>query len=265
MNRTGYNGRNPEAKRDPIEEARALREQEEAEEREYAREYHGADALPGIDGVKVGYPAKMVREWVRSVLLPPAIKRLYDIGMGVQTFDQPTAAGNVVTIEAPPMVQTQALKTLVAIGVPTQMGIVDGDDNTLPGVLALGTLELDAARAESHGDRYVSPESHARLVAAVQNGDPAATVREDESDGDGHAPKPMSDRIAAGEFTVVEIEEGIGAPTEHAQSDDVPPGPIVHAETPAQLALRRHRERMKAKRPPGWQNTHPTPPQTPEE
>lgn len=262
MNRNGHNGRSASKDYDPIAAAREEREREEREEREYEREAYGADALPDLRSTLVATPAKLVREWVRAALLPGAIKRLYDIGMGVQTFQTPTMAGNVVEIEAPPMVQAQALKTLVSIGVPTQMGLVDDNGDTLPGVLALGTLELDAARAESHGDRYVSPETHARLVAGVQNGDPAATVRDDDVTP---APmRPMSERIEAGEFTVVEVEEGVNSPGK-AEDVDTPPGPIVHVETPAQLALRRHRERMAAKRPVGWQNTHPTPPASPEE
>lgn len=265
MNRTGYNGRNPEAKRDPIEEARALREQEEREEREYVREAYGADGLPGITQVVVKHPAKLVREWVRSVLLPPAIKRLYDIGMGVQTFDQPTAAGNVVTIEAPPMVQAQALKTLIGIGVPSQVGLVDDDGNALPGVLALGALDLDAARREAHGERYMPPEHYDAVRAAITAGDPAATVRDE--DAPSLPMRPMEERIAAGEFTVVEVEEGIGSPQGASQDTDTAPSPVEPEpeETPAQAALRRHRERMKGRRPVGWQNTHPTPPASPEE
>lgn len=245
------------------DDARDERAREIDEEREYERAARGAAAYPPIGSERITlYTAKTMRDWVRSVLLPPAIKRMFDIGMGVEKFQQPTAAGNVVTIEAPPMVQQRALAVLISVGVPTQMGLVDNDGNTLPGVFALPGLELDAARQEAHGERYVPPEQYAAVRAAITAGDPAATVRNDDEVPIGPT-RPMEERIEAGEFTVVEVEEGIG--TSLSQDDDVAPGPIVPEETPAQLALRRHRERMAGKRPVGWQNTHPTPPRSPEE
>jgi hypothetical protein len=229
------------------EEAEALRRIEEAEERAYRAEVHGADGKPAIGDVKVKHTAKVVRDWVRSVLVPDAVKRMYDIGMGIQTFDTPTAAGNVVQVEAPPSVQQKALQALIQLGVPTQLGIVDGDDNALPGVFALGALDLDAARQQAHGDRYVAPEAHARAVATLQAGldnvvhDAVAAI----PTGPTNVPplKPMSERIAAGEFTVVEIEEGAGEQT--GTDEDRPPGPIAEVETPATRALQRQRERMK--------------------
>lgn len=233
-------------------EAEELRRQEEAEERAYRAEVHGADGKPAIGDVKVKHTAKVVRDWVRSVLVPDAVKRMYDIGMGIQTFDTPTAAGNVVQVEAPPSVQQKALQALIQLGVPTQLGIVDEDGNSLPGVFALGALDLDAARQQAHGDRYVAPEAHARAVATLQAGlegvvhDAVAAI----PTGPTNVPplKPMSERIADGEFTVVEVVEGVGE--QQKANEDRPPGPIVEVEDARTRALARQRERMKKRTAP---------------
>jgi hypothetical protein len=243
-------------------DARDERQREIDEEREYEQRYRGASAYPQLGSEQfVTHTAKTVRDWVRSVLVPPAVKRMFDIGMGIEKFQQPTAAGNVVTIEAPPMVQQRALAVLISVGVPTQMGLVDNDGNTLPGVFALPGLELDAARQEAHGERYMPPEHYAAVRAAVTAGDPAASAALE--DAPPATQRPMEERIEAGEFTLVEVDEGVGMNV--SRDEDVAPGAIVPEETPAQLALRRHRERMNGKRPTGWQNTRPTPPQSPED
>lgn len=206
-------------------------------------DYASSDDLPSIESVKVHHTAKVIRDWVRTVLCPPALKRLYDVGMGVQTFATPTAAGNVVNIEAPPVVQVNALKVITALGIPTQMGLVDGNDNEAQGILALPPLDLDAARQVAHGDRYVAPDVHARAVAQLQPG--TAKPHEDELPASVVTPlRPMSERIAAGEFTVVEIDEGVKTADTR---EDAAPGPIADVETPAKAALRRHRERMAAR------------------
>jgi hypothetical protein len=195
-----------------------------------------AEMLPKLGDAFAGYGAKLVRDWVRATLVPGALQRLYNTGMGIQKFDQPTQAGNVVTVEAPPAVQVKALAIIVQMGVPTQMGVVDGDGNLLPGVLALGPLDLDAARQQVHGERYVSPEADARLRAGVRalTGDPTQ-----------ESPPPMSERIKAGEFQMVEVEEGVGM---DARSDvDHAPGPIPAHETTEQRILRQRRERRNGK------------------
>lgn len=223
-------------------DAIAEREREIDEERQYDAEFKSADALPQIGSVHIGYPAKIVRDWVRSVLLPPVLKRLYDTGMGVQTFDTPTAAGNVVQVEAPPSVQVKAMQTLVAIGVPTQLGIADDNGNVLPGVIALGSLDLDAARASVHGERYVSPDADARLRAGVH-----ALTTTGQLPTPATAPAPMAERIAAGEYEMVEVIEGVGS--KDRDDADTPPGPIPERpETTEQRLLRTRREkRQKAK------------------
>jgi hypothetical protein len=110
------------------------------------------------DGVPaIGLPLKqvsssLVRDWVRSALVPSALERLYKLGMGQLTFATPTQAGNVVHIEAPPAVQRAALRDVIAVGVPQSVGLT-GEGDALPGVLAMGEFELQQARSEVHARR----------------------------------------------------------------------------------------------------------------
>lgn len=221
-------------------EASRLRAQEVNEEKQYVFESR-EERRERIEKVNVTRTARAMRGWVLKHLIPDAVLRMYDIGMGVQTFDTPTAMGNVVQIEAPPMVQQRALAALIGLGMPTQIGLTDDQPDRLPGVVALGPLDLDSARAQVHGDRYVSPEAHARLLAAAHNGGVVPTGPIE----DAPVPVPMEERIANGEFQVIEVEEGVGVASH--SSDDAPPGPIADMETPEKAALRRHRERMAAR------------------
>jgi hypothetical protein len=147
-------------------DAEIERTREIEEEHEYRRAVV-SDALPSIEGAFAVHTSKLIRDYVRSVLSPPLLKRMYDTAMGVEKFDTPTAMGNVVRVEASPGVQMATARALVQIGVPAQLGLTDGDGNVLPGVIALGPLEMDAARRESHGERYVPAEDHARLDGAA--------------------------------------------------------------------------------------------------
>lgn len=213
-----------------------MRAQEIDEEREYSRDVRGVDTLPKLDGAFATHTAKLIRDYVRSVLAPPLLARMYETAMGIQTFDTPTAAGNVVQVEASPGVQMATARALIAFGVPTQLGLTDGDGNILPGVIALGPLDMDAARQESHGERYVPAEDHARLMASHTAHDPHAPERAVMP----ATPRPMSERIAAGEFTVTEVDEGVGVLV--AESKDIPPPPpIVETMTRERMVLANRR------------------------
>jgi hypothetical protein len=102
--------------------------------------------------------ANVVREWARAALVPKALSRLYEIGMGITQFKVPTEAGNVVEVPASASVQRAALRDVIAVGVPSQVGIAP-EAVDLPGVLALGELELDDARAEAHAGVRSLPAS----------------------------------------------------------------------------------------------------------
>jgi hypothetical protein len=151
-------------------------------------------------------PAKVIREFVRGHLVLPVLRRMYGIGMGTVKFEVPTMVGTVVQVAAPASVQRQALKDLLALGLPPQASPHDSGDDAHPGVLALGELELDEARRAAHGERYITPglrEIAAGMAGAeadiTPTGDPAAPP-----------PAPMSERVARGEFEIVEVEDGEG-------------------------------------------------------
>jgi hypothetical protein len=176
-----------------------------------------------------GMSARIIREYVREVFIEPAVQRLYDIGMGEQTFEVLTKDGTIKEIEASPRVQVQALSTLIAIGIPGQLGLVDDDGNALPGVIALGELDMASARDASTGSRFGAA---ARVIGA-----PVPTDAPDESP----LSPEMQARIEAGEFQVVEVEEGTAAPRALA---DAPPPPIdPSVMTPEQVILAKRRAR----------------------
>lgn len=94
---------------------------------------------------------RWVREYVREHMLPNIVQRLYEIGMGTTRFEQATMVGKVVKVPASPAVQVRALDSLKLLGVPQQLGLADEEGNTVPGVLVMPPLELEATRDIAHG------------------------------------------------------------------------------------------------------------------
>lgn len=119
------------------------------------------DDAPDFSSPVKTVTANFVREWVRAALVPKALQRLYEIGMGVTEFETPVGMGTKF-IEAPAAVQAKALQAVLMIGVPGQLGLV-GESDQLPGVIAVGEWEMADAREEAHGQRYLPyapPEGH---------------------------------------------------------------------------------------------------------
>jgi hypothetical protein len=209
----------------------AARAREIAEEHESRRDRTGSENLVGMRTFaerQQGMMARVIRDYVRAVMIEPVVRRLYDVGMGVETFEVPTEAGNVVEVPASPGVQVDALKALIQIGIPHQLGLIDDDGNTLPGAIILGELDMRSAQETVHGARMAG-------IARSLGGEPGA-----------HASSPplppMADRIAAGEFEVVEVEEGVGQDRQHAE--DQPPAPLTEGPmTPEQRILAKRRAR----------------------
>lgn len=100
---------------------------------------------------------RWMREYVRTHLLPSVVQRLFDIGMGTTRFEQTTMVGKVIQVPASPAVQVRALDSLKLLGVPQQLGLADDDGNTLPGVLVMPPLELDATREIAHASMHGAP------------------------------------------------------------------------------------------------------------
>ena len=230
-----------------------------AEEERYARESAQLALLnvpplnsisrPEVRDVVKGVQAKRIRQWVRDNLTEPTVVRMFHTAHGIQKFDVPTAMGNVVRIEADPAVQVRAMMGIIGIGLPAQLGLVDEDGDALPGVLALGPIDLDEARKEAHGERYVAAAVHARAAALGH------TPEHHHGNGNGNgstgpadAPPlpPMSDRIAHGEFEVVEVSEGVDSVGR--EDRDEPPGPLPTDLTMEQKVLA-NRLARKAKKP----------------
>lgn len=192
--------------------------------------------LPGLSQAEAKLvSAKLVREFVRAFVVEPVIQRMYRTAMGIETFEVPTAAGNVVTVPALPETQVRAMSKLLDIGVPTQLGLVDDDGGTLPGVFALGPIELDEARKVAHGERYIASASIGDAIAEVVDSasvDPAAV------------PEPMEARIERGEFEIVEVDEGVGFEKQDGENDvPPPPAPITERNRLEQEILARRRAR----------------------
>ena len=183
----------------------------------------------GRDGVL----PKIVRKWCLSELVPEAILRMRDMGMGDLTFATPTQAGNVVQVEAPAAVQRSALHDLIAIGLPTQLGIVTDDGFTLPGVIALGQFDMEAAQELAHGPRFAA----AGIGPAIGGG-----LHESDRIGEALPPKASGGYELPPDHEMIVVDEGIG--TTATTSEDRPPAPLPATTTPEQVVLARHRERM---------------------
>jgi hypothetical protein len=171
--------------------------------------------------------ANVVREWVRAHLIPTALERLYDIGMGEPLFQHPRAFGLMIPAEA--HVQQKALQAVIAIGVPPQVGLTS-DAGEAPGVIALGPLDLDEARAEVHAQHAIPARTGGVEVPAVP--EEAAPVY-----------------IAPEGHEVIEVAEGMDT----SGSDErgtVPNPPEVPTRTKAQEILERRRARRAGKAAP---------------
>lgn len=128
---------------------------------------------------------RILREFVREQYAQSDLKRLHDIGNGEVTFSVPVAIppgkgepGRVemVDCEAPAMVQVVALKTLVDVAIPKQMGLVDADDKGT-GVVILPAL--DRPEAEDADYEIVSEEVGPENADLLEDRDRAPAPREE--------------------------------------------------------------------------------------
>lgn len=184
-----------------------------------------------LDDIPRQITARLAREYIRATLLEPMIGRVFEIGMGITTFEviapgRGKKAARRVRVEAPAAVQVQALLGLTALGVPTQLGLVDDDGNTLPGVVALGELDLVAAQETALGGRFTA------VAQALGNGN---------GNGNGAAPEPAPES-----FEVVEVDE-VDAATARMVGDVAPPPIKPNGLTPEQVILARRRAARRKK------------------
>jgi hypothetical protein len=195
-------------------------------------ERHGPGTVLDLTLPYARVSANVVREWARAVLVPPALKRLYEMGMGVTKFATPTAAGNVISIEAPPAVQRAALSAVIGIGVPAQVGLI-GETDERPGVLALGEWDdvagaspLDQARAEAHAGM--------RGMGAIASGGIEVTDHSPSSPASSPAPT-YSAPVGHEVIEVVEDSKGDAKGTDDTRADEL--RPTTHSLADARAAL----------------------------
>jgi len=220
------------------------RAREEREEEEYERSL-SAVSVPDIRTPFVSVKSTLVRDWVRAALVPAAVQRLYEIGMGVTRFSVPTMAGNTVRVPAPAAVQTRALQGIISIGVPQQLGLAsDGDE--LPGVIAVGEWELAGARGEVHEQHASSQSIAGALGAALGEGEGVAQ-------GAGESPKLASESssLSAPAYVppegheVVVVEEHETTNDTRAEQEPPPADPLAD---PRIALAREFLERRRASR-----------------
>lgn len=181
--------------------------------------------------------AELVRAYVRSVMLPDTVKRLFEIGMGRTQFTGVTMFGDFFEMEAPAHVQVAALKAINEIGVPAKLGTGDAVP-TLPGVFALPESDLEDARGILAKGQYMGSNANKRLPRQALN-----TVLDAGTEPRGVKLSDDVERaIEAGDMEVIEVEDG----DEVVPSDDRDPPPVRPASqrlTPEQLILARRRRR----------------------
>lgn len=178
-------------------------------------------SLPDLNAPIVSIASKVVRDYVRAVLVEPAIKRQFGIGMGLITFKQAFVTKNggnigveVIETEAPPGVQAKALHDIISIGVPSR---VVGDDGPtkIMGVLVLGEIGMQEARSRAAQDRI------------ADTGPPQLTT--------GYVPPPG--------YEVIVIEDDLSGEVPPASPDDPPSQPTPMLTKAQQLAANRRAKR----------------------
>ncbi|MGH3428503.1 MAG: hypothetical protein ACRDQZ_13200 [Mycobacteriales bacterium] len=208
----------------------------EAEQRREAQRRIEADAAKRFREVYGTIGARAVRDYVRSVLIPPAIIRLYHIGMGIEQFDVPTGFGNVIHVPAFASVQVDALSKLIDLGVPRQLGLIDSTGDELPGVMALGTLDLEEVQAQQ-GQRFLAAgNGHpSNGGAQVSPADPSRPEIHENGD------VMLSPSVRHGDYEIVEVEQDAMAPRDGERPGEIPPPPVKPELTLAQDILARRR------------------------
>lgn len=198
-------------------------------------------------------PAALVRDWIRSELLPDIVPRLYDIAMGSESFDHVVddkeRGYKVVRIGAPAAVQVAAGAALLNAGLARVPEEANPDE--LPGVYALGELELSHLQQVQAGPQPTNGHgngAHA-MLAAPNGSNPGVseTTGATLSDAAPFVKQVMAAPEPALEY--VEIEEDATRPLDgHAPGEEPPPPPPPGPPTLEQQILAKRRARREANR-----------------
>lgn len=179
--------------------------------RDIAEQRAIAKAELGLPPLEKIITAAVLRDYVREYVAPQVVGRLYRVAMGAERFVVSSLIGPQI-VEAPPSVQVSAMAKLLDVAVPSQLGLTDGDGNTLPGVIALPPLDMDAARAEGPMARFASLSNKPVEVVEVgasdtlSGADGIGTRDARATEGDGSSPSPTDDDLDD-DLEVVEVDE----------------------------------------------------------
>lgn len=154
-----------------------------------------------------GIAIRTVRAYVRDELMPDIIERMYEVAMGIQTFDVPTMVGTIVNVPASATVQMNTARALVELGVPKPRA-QEGEGMPFAGIIVIGSEgpqlqeARDRARAhrlEDHGvasispqqQRYLPPPGHQIAIVEDDLSNPARNTGGRDPDA---APDPIPNR-----------------------------------------------------------------------
>ncbi len=176
--------------------------------------------MPTIGEVAIkGQTAKVIREYVRAVMIDAVVKRNFGIGMGIVKIKTPFVVGNNVQLiecEARDSVQQRALSELIRVALPTKQ---EGEAAPFRGVIVLGEAGMVEARRRNEVDRL------------------AATG----------PPKQIAEYTPPAGFNVTIIEDDLTGQQVPASPDDAPPPPSSAAPVTSKArelaAKRRSRSR----------------------
>jgi hypothetical protein len=185
--------------------------------------YPELDSLPSVGAEALSaFASNVVRDYVRAVLVEPAIKRQFGIGMGIVKFTKPVAVAGVgvqmAVVEADAAVQQRALQHIISIGVPPK---TEGGTGPVRGVIFLGAPEgtMAEVRARAEADRI------------------AATG----------PPQLLREYVAPPGYEVMVVEDDLSGGKAPTSPDDPPPAPTTAApvKTKAQELAAKRRQRRK--------------------
>lgn len=209
-----------EVEEERLEEQRREQEQQAAEEARKRGKFPVIEDVPDLTELYDRVAPKLVRNYIRTTMLPGVLLRMYEMAMGRTLHPTFSPLGALLELEAPPQVQASVLKSLASLAMPTNHTLDQEQPDTLPGVIALGPLDMEHARRQAHGERFISAgpveavdvTNEHRAEQPVEDGPPGthpSMMGEGRVTGDPDAAPlpPMEERIARGEFEVVEIDE----------------------------------------------------------
>lgn len=153
--------------------------------------YPAISALPAIGQQAVkGVQAKVIRDYVRAVMIDGVVKRAFGLGMGIVKIKQPVVVGNrveMIEAEASDSVQRAALADLMRIALPSK---IEGETTPFRGVIVMGEAGLVEARNRNERDRIATTGPPKQIAEYTPPPGFNVTVIEDDLTGAAPAASP---------------------------------------------------------------------------